>query len=64
MLASPADGRISARLDATAGLELLVRLGDTVVAGAPLMRVHAYSPGELAYALHYLDGQSEIIRVA
>lgn len=50
--------------DATAGLELLVRLGDSVVAGAPLMRVHAVSPGELQYALHYLDGQADIIRIA
>jgi len=49
--------------DATAGLELLMRLGDTVIAGAPILRVHADSPGELAYALHYLDGQADIIRV-
>jgi thymidine phosphorylase len=50
--------------DATAGLELLVRLGDAVVAGAPILRVHADSPGELQYAMHYLDSQTDIIRIA
>lgn len=39
-----------------AGLELHVRLGDVVRIGQPLITVHADAPGELAYALQYLDG--------
>ena len=36
-----------------AGLELLVRLGDAVVAGQPLFTLHAESPGEVDYALAF-----------
>ena len=44
-----------------AGLELHVRAGETVVAGQPLLTVHAEAPGELAYALRYLDSQPDIL---
>jgi thymidine phosphorylase len=36
-----------------AGLTLAVRVGDTVVKGQPLFRLHAGSAGEIAYALEY-----------
>ncbi len=39
---------------AVAGLDLHVRLGDTVAAGSPLFTLHAEAPGELAYAADYL----------
>ncbi|MCY1173533.1 putative thymidine phosphorylase [compost metagenome] len=39
---------------ATAGLELLVRLGDRVERGQPLFTLHAVAPGELTYAKEYL----------
>ena len=38
-----------------AGLELHVKLGDRVEDGSPLFTLHAQAPGELAYALQYLD---------
>ncbi|HEX6107567.1 MAG TPA: thymidine phosphorylase family protein [Gemmatimonadales bacterium] len=50
--------------DPAAGLELHVRLGQTVEAGAPLFTVHAESAGELEYALGYARQQSEIITLA
>jgi thymidine phosphorylase len=34
-----------------------------VSAGQPLCTVHAESPGELAYALHYASANPGIIRV-
>ena len=39
---------------AAAGLELHVRLGESVNPGTPLFTLHAEAPGELAYALSYL----------
>lgn len=36
-----------------AGLTLAVRAGETVERGQPLFRLHADSPGEIAYALEY-----------
>jgi thymidine phosphorylase len=36
-----------------AGLTLAVRVGETVVKGQPLFRLHAGSTGEIAYALEY-----------
>ena len=39
--------------DPAAGLELHVRLGDCIPVGAPLLTIHAESPGELQYALDY-----------
>lgn len=65
---SPAAGRVAAidnrklaRLaklagapgNLAAGLTLAVRVGDTVVKGQPLFRLHAGSAGEIAYALEY-----------
>jgi thymidine phosphorylase len=38
---------------AAAGLDLHVRLGDSVEKGQPLFTLHAESPGELAYAMQY-----------
>lgn len=40
---------------AVAGLELHVRVGDHVEAGMPLFTLHAEAPGEMAYALQYLE---------
>lgn len=39
--------------DASAGVELHVRLGEQVNKGAPLITVHAETRGELQYALNY-----------
>lgn len=38
-----------------AGIELLVRVGDTVSKSQPAFVLHAETQGELAYALQYLD---------
>ena len=46
-----------------AGVDLHVRLADTVEAGMPVMTVHAEAPGELAYALSYLERHSDLIRI-
>ena len=46
-----------------AGLVLHVRLGDEVARHQPLLTVHADSPGELAYALEYWGGETDIIKV-
>lgn len=40
--------------NATAGLELHVKLGDRVGRGQPLFTMHADAPGELEYALQYV----------
>jgi thymidine phosphorylase len=50
--------------DKAAGLALHVRLGSVVEKGQPLFTVHAESPGELAYALDYLDSNPDIIGVS
>jgi len=50
--------------DKAAGLSLHVRLGAIVETGQPLFTVHAESPGELAYALDYLDSNPDIIGVS
>jgi thymidine phosphorylase len=49
--------------DAAAGLDLHVRLGDTVVAGSPLVTIHAESHGEMAYALEYLAANDDMIEI-
>lgn len=49
--------------DAAAGATILVRLGDVVTPGQPLFSLHAQAPGELAYALAYLDGQLPVVTV-
>jgi thymidine phosphorylase len=46
-----------------AGVELAVRLGQAVATGDPLYTVHAETPGELAYALHYLEAQEDVIAI-
>lgn len=46
-----------------AGVEIAVRLGQTVARGDPLYTVHAETPGELAYALHYLSAQHDVITI-
>lgn len=47
-----------------AGVELHVRLGDEVIAGEPLLSVHAETPGELAYALDYAAAHPQMLRLA
>jgi thymidine phosphorylase len=44
-----------------AGLEITVRLGDRVAAGAPLFTLHAETPGELGYAADYVAAHPEIV---
>ena len=44
-----------------AGLELHTPLGTQVAAGQPVLTVHADAPGELAYALQYLESQEPIV---
>ena len=46
-----------------AGLDLHVHLGDRVAAGQPLFTLHAEAPGELRYALDFLESQADIIDV-
>ncbi|HEU4708678.1 MAG TPA: thymidine phosphorylase, partial [Methylophilaceae bacterium] len=46
-----------------AGLELHTPLGVTVERGQPLFTVHAETPGELDYALHYVNAQPDIIDI-
>lgn len=48
---------------AAAGLELHVALGDVVVQGQPLFTLHAQAAGELAYALDFLDGHTDVVRI-
>jgi thymidine phosphorylase len=47
-----------------AGLDLHVRLGDTVSQGQPLFTLHAEAPGELRYALDYFESQARIIEIS
>jgi thymidine phosphorylase len=68
-LVSAIDNRRIARLaklagapeDKVAGVDLHVRVGDSVVSGQPLCTVHADSPGELAYAFDYAWANRDII---
>ena len=46
-----------------AGLELHVRVGDTIGRGQPLFTLHADAPGELAYAGGYLAAQPDVIAI-
>ena len=46
---------------AAAGLELHTPLGTLVAAGQPLLTLHAEAPGELAYAVQYLESQKPIV---
>lgn len=47
----------------TAGLEMLVRVGDRVSAQTPLFTVHAETRGELDYAMEYLVQNNDIIAI-
>ncbi len=48
---------------AAAGIDILVRLGDQVTLGQPLYVLHAMAPGELDYALHYVQNRPPIVDV-
>lgn len=48
---------------ALAGIELHVRLGDSVEPEQPLFTLYAESPGELAYARDYVDRHPHIVSV-
>jgi thymidine phosphorylase len=52
-----------APVDRAAGIELHVRVGDTVAPGQPLFTLHSESPGELAYAQEYLAPRPDIIAI-
>jgi thymidine phosphorylase len=47
-----------------AGLRLHVRRGDLVVAGQPLMTIHADTETELSYALAYASRASDMLEIA
>jgi len=49
--------------DKAAGVELHTRLGEQVIAGRPLVTVHADNPGELAYALAYADANNDMFEI-
>jgi len=49
--------------DPAAGVDLHVRLNDRIPEGQPVFSLHAESPGELAYALHFLDTQSAVVTI-
>ena len=49
--------------DLVAGIEVHVRLGAHVAAGQPLYTIHAESPGELAYAQHYVQSGPDPITI-
>jgi thymidine phosphorylase len=46
-----------------AGLRMLVRLGDDVQAGDPILEIHAASPGDLFYALEYARANPDIVEL-
>jgi thymidine phosphorylase len=46
-----------------AGLLLHVRVGDSVARGQPLFTLHAENPGELSYALDYVEAKRTIVQV-
>jgi thymidine phosphorylase len=47
-----------------AGVDLATALDQHVAAGERLFEIHAETPGELAYALHYLAAQPDIVEIA
>lgn len=49
--------------DKAAGVEMHVRLGDAILAGEPLLTVHAEAPGELDYALAYAAANIDMIQI-
>jgi len=46
-----------------AGVRMLVRLGDEIQRGAPVLEVHAASPGELAYAMDYARHNRDLLEI-
>src|SRR6218665_1749601 len=46
-----------------AGMILHVRLGDEIIAGQPLLTVHAQSQGEMAYALTYAASNRDMLAI-
>ena len=50
-----------APLDKAAGLDLHIRVGGRVERGQPLFTLHAQAPGELDYALDYLERQGSAL---
>jgi thymidine phosphorylase len=49
--------------DRAAGIEMHIRIGDTVARGTPICTLHAESAGELAYALAYADANADMFRI-
>ena len=54
--------------DASAGIANMTMVaanggGDSVAAGQPLFTLHAQAPGELAYALAYVQSQPPIVAI-
>ena len=47
-----------------AGVDVLVRLGDGVAAGEPMLRIHAEEPHDLRFAADYLDSHPSTIELA
>ena len=50
--------------DKAAGIEMHVRIGDTVSQGSALCTIHAEAMGELAYALGYAVTNPDIVQIA
>ena len=48
---------------AAAGLELLVRVGDTISVKQPLFVLHAETPGELDYSLEFVRANPDILKI-
>ena len=49
--------------DPAAGIDLHVRVGQSVEGGQPLFTLHAESPGELAYAREYLTVHADVLAI-
>lgn len=49
--------------DPAAGAVIHVRLGEPVAAGQPLITLHSQAPGQLAYALAYVNSQTPIVAI-
>ncbi|MGE3249641.1 MAG: thymidine phosphorylase family protein [Hyphomonadaceae bacterium] len=49
--------------DKSAGIEVMVKLGDAVSSGQPLALIHAETPGELDYALGYALTNLDMVEI-
>lgn len=49
--------------DAAAGVVLHAHLGDVIVAGAPIVTIHAEAPGQLEYALDYARANADMFEI-